>query len=152
MEIAALASALGLSGTAVAQTTYGTTGTDDRGTVSSYGAESPSSGAIVTPEDKAFGMGKDDEEARNQNGDEDTSSDNASNDDEMDVDPEASTDQDLNVDRGHADAADTDEASPSYVPPAAPDSLTDGDNASVPPRTGSDVQPGDMGPGNVRGQ
>src|SRR5947209_2875529 len=67
MQIVALTSALGLTGTAVAADTDGSTSTDDRSSTSGPGMDTPSSGAIVTPEDKALGLGK--EQAGNRNGD-----------------------------------------------------------------------------------
>jgi hypothetical protein len=111
MQIAALASALGLAGTEVAIAVDGTTSTDSR-SASSPGMDTPSSGAIVTPEDKAMGLGKHNDDAGNRNGD---------------VNEDTSTPNDNSMSTQH-------------------------DNASAPARTGSDVQPGDMGPGNVRGE
>jgi hypothetical protein len=118
MQIAALTSPLGLAGTAVAIDTDGTTSTDNGISASSPGIDTPSSGAIVTPDDKAMGLGKDHEHAGNRNGD----------------------------------------VTPRYGMPTTP-GVTDRDststldeNESGPARTGSDVQPGDMGPGNVRGE
>jgi hypothetical protein len=59
IQIVALSSALGLTGAAIAQNMEGTTSTEDRAGVTSPGVETPSAGAIVTPEDKALGMGQD---------------------------------------------------------------------------------------------
>jgi hypothetical protein len=157
MQIAALVSALGLTGTAVAVDRYGTTSADDRTSTSSSAMDAPSSGAIVTPEDKAMGLGTHDEHAGNRNGDveDDTSmlNGNTSNDDESSVTP-GPRDAELS----NPGRADMDRAPPGYAAPALP-SGTDRDststldeNMSAPARTGSDVQPGDMGPGNVRGQ
>lgn len=135
MQIAALTSALGLAGTAIAQNTEGTTSPEDRGSVSSS-IDTPSSGAIVTPEDKALGMGQDNERTGVRNGDANHNA-STSNDDTL-----------------------SDEASSRYATPTSPRSMTNRDSASTgddeteasPPRTGSDVQPGDMGSGSVRGQ
>ena len=68
MQIAALTSALGLTGAAIAQDTNATT-TTDSSSLSSYWMDTPSSGAIVTPADKAAGMGKGDDQASARNGD-----------------------------------------------------------------------------------
>ena len=125
MEIAALASALGLTGTAVAVDTA-TPSTDDSSSASSPTMEAPSAGAIVTPEDKAMGLGK-----------------GPSND-------EALSD--------HPGRTDVDDTSPRYGTPAASGGidrdipLPQDESESDPARTGSDVRPGDMGPGNVRGE
>ena len=59
IQIVALSSALGLAGAAIAQNTEGKTSTEDFAGLTNPGAETPSAGALVTPEDKAFGMGKD---------------------------------------------------------------------------------------------
>jgi hypothetical protein len=159
LQIAALTSALGLTGTAVAIDTDGTTSTDKRSSASSPDMDTPSSGAIVMPEDKAMGLGKHNEHAGNRNGDvnDDTTTlnDNTSNDDELGINPGPSNDEELSVNPGRADM---DDASPRYGTPTTPgvkerDSMSTLDeNESAPARTGSDVQPGDMGPGNVRGE
>ena len=95
MHIAALTSALGLAGAAIAQNTEGSTSSGDRASVSGSGMETPSAGAIVTPEDKALGMGLD----KAPNGD---ANDNApsSSDDELLVHPGPSSDDRLSVHRG----------------------------------------------------
>ena len=94
MQAVALASVLGLTGTAIANDTDRTTSSDDRWT---YGMDTPSSGAIVTPEDKAAGMGEDNEHARNRNGDGDDhaapSNENPSNDEQLIVNPGPSNDE-----------------------------------------------------------
>ena len=95
MQIAALTSALGLTGAAIAQNTEGTTSSSDRGTIMNPGMDAPSSGAIVTPEDKALGMGQDKE--RNGDTNEDSS---WSDDDELSVNPEPSTDDESSVNPG----------------------------------------------------
>ena len=126
MQIAALTSAMGLTGAAIAQNTEGTTVPDDRGSVSRYGTDTPSSGAIVTPGDKARGMGRDD--ARG----------SVRNDDAAD-DASRSDDGALRVNPG---------------PSADPDDALrrDDENQASPPMTGSDARPNDMGPGSARGQ
>lgn len=155
MQIAALASALGLTGGAVAQNSEGTTNPDDRSNASS--ADAPSSGAIVTPQDKALDMGKDNARAGDGNA---MNDDNASpskgdtvnpgrsNDEGLTVNPGQSTDEEISVSPGEPSA--DEDAVPSF-----PHSLAEPDDESrqaSPPRTGSDVEPGDMGPGSVRGQ
>ena len=59
MQIAALTSALGLAGAAIAQNTEGSTSSGDGASVSGSGMDTPSAGALVMPEDKALGMGQD---------------------------------------------------------------------------------------------
>lgn len=103
MPAAALALAWGLTGSAVAFDTNETTSTDLLDNPSVLGFDTPSSGAIVTPEDKAMGLGKDNGQAGDR-------------------------------------AADAHSLSASDA------------NDSGPPRTGSEVQAGDMGPHNVRGE
>lgn len=117
MRIAALTSALGLTGAAIAQNTRDATSPVDRG-----GSDTPSSGAIVTPQDKALRMGKDDARAGN--------SDGAMNDDRSIISPRQSNDEGPNVNPG----------------PSSHEELTS------PPRRGPDVGPGDVAPGSVRGQ
>lgn len=129
-QVAAMAAALGLTGVAIAQNTEGTTNPRDRASVSSSSIDTPSSGAIVTPEDKALGMGHDDARAGTRNGDEDASTSNA---DALSVNPPASNDDALSVN-----------------PPP-----TNDEDSSIDPgesRTGSDAQPGDMGPASMRGE
>ena len=116
MQVAALASVLGLTGTAIANDTDRTTRSDDRSGGSTYGMDTPSSGAIVTPEDKAAGMGADNEHARNRNGDGDddaaTSNENTSNDEQLSVNPGPSTDEQLSINPRPG----TDDASPTASP------------------------------------
>ena len=69
MQVVALASSLGLTGVAVAVDTNGATSTEDRSSTANPGMDAPSSGAIVTPEDKALGLGKDNARAGNRSGD-----------------------------------------------------------------------------------
>jgi hypothetical protein len=103
MPAAALALAFGLTGSAVAFDTSQPTRTDLLDNPSVLGFDTPSAGAIVTPEDKAMGLGKQDEQT------------------------------------GHGES---DSRSRSLSV----------ENDAGPPRTGSDVQPGDMGPRSVRGE
>jgi hypothetical protein len=103
MPAAAFTVAWGLAGSALAFDTSQATSTDLLDNPSVLGFDTPSAGAIVTPEDKAMGLGKEDGQAG----------------------------------PGAADPR-------SRSRPAEDD--------SGPPRTGSDVQPGDMGPRNVRGE
>ena len=134
MQIAALTSALGLTGTAIAQNTEGTTSSEERAGASTSGVDTPSAGAIVTPEDKALGMGQDNER-RGVPGDADDESivhPGPSNDDESTVNPGPSNDEESTVNPGPSN---DDESS--VIPP---------------PRTGSDVNPGDSGVGSVRGR
>jgi len=123
MQIAALTSTLGLTGAAIAQSTEGTTSTEYTASELTSSMDTPSSGAIVTPEDKALGLGKDNARAGNRNGDvnDDTSTLNGNtlNDDESSVMEHDST-------------------------------STLNENGSA--ATGSNVRPRDMWPGNVRGQ
>ena len=86
MQIAAMTSALGLTGVAIAQSAEGTTSTEVRGGVSASGMDTPSSGAIVTPEDKALGMGQDNVR-RGARNDADAST---SNDEGLNVEPRPS--------------------------------------------------------------
>ncbi len=117
-QIAALTAAFGLAGAAIAQNTEGTTSTRDRASVSGSAIDTPSSGAIVTPEDKALGMGHDDAREGIGNGDNDASMSNddtlsvnpgPSNDDKSSIVPGRSNDEELSVDPAHRDR---DEASP----------------------------------------
>src|SRR3954447_12304043 len=84
MQVVALASALALTGTAVAADTDGSTSTADRSGTSSPAIDTPSSGAIVTPEDKAMGLGKAQAGNRNDDvrGDTSTMNDDTSSDEE----------------------------------------------------------------------
>jgi hypothetical protein len=164
MQIAALTSALGLAGAAIAYDTDGTTSNDDRSSVSGYGMEAPASGAIVTPADKAAGMGQD-TRAGSVNGDvdDDTAKSSTPNDDTLSVSPGPSNDEELSVNPPSNDeeasinprGANRDENAARA--PASSDSMNHGSasmrggDESAPARTGSDVHPGDMGPGNVRG-
>lgn len=102
MKIAALACAVGVTGTAMAHDTDRTTDTDTRA-VSSYGMDAPSAGAIVTPEDKALGLGKDREQAARLSGganEASTANDNASRDDALGVDPGPSSDHGASTNPG----------------------------------------------------
>ena len=141
MQIAALTSTLGLTGAAIAQNTEGTTSSGDTTSRTSPGMDTPSAGAIVTPEDKALGMGKDNARGGVRNGDanenestsndEDSSNPKSSGDDEMSVNPGPSDDEESSV---HPGPSDDDESS--VIPP---------------PRTGSDMNPGATGTGSPRG-
>ena len=165
MRIAALASALGLTGTAVAHDTTPATGTDDR-SVAGFGMDTPSSGAIVTPEDKALGMGRHGEQARNRNGErnDDTSSPDddttdarssvapgRSNDERSWVNPGPSNDDASSVRPPETDRSMTD---PTSAPGIGRDDASsyDDDNEAYPPGNGSGTQPSDMGQGSMRGQ
>ena len=167
IEVAVLASALGLTGTAVAQTSATGTSSDDRSSASSYGMDAPSSGAIVTPEDRALGMGQDNARAGDRseyrNDDRSTSNDSAlsvnpgpSSDEELSVNPGPSNDEGLSVNPARPDV---DRAAPRDETPEWRGSTTGRDNARPtyrdelsPPRTGSEVEPGDMGPADTRGE
>ena len=155
MRIAVLTSTLGLTGAAIAQNTEGTTSTEYTAGESSSSIDTPSSGAIVTPEDKALGMGQDNEQAGNRNGDANDDASSTLDNDDLSITPAPSNDDDLSVNPGRADV---DFASPRYGTPTSP-GVMDRDSTStlderhsVPARTGSPVQPGDVGPGDVRGQ
>jgi hypothetical protein len=155
VQIAALTSTLGLTGAAIAQNTEGTTSTEYTASELTSSMDTPSSGAIVTPEDKALGMGQDDEQAGNRNGDLNDDTSNTLNNDDLSINPGTSNDDESSVKAGRADM---DRASPRYGAPSSP-SVMDRDSTSTldetmsaPARTGSDVQPGNMGPGNMRGQ
>src|SRR5437868_1519445 len=104
MHVVALASAMGFAGTAAAIDTNATTGADDRSGTSSSAMETPSAGAIVTPEDRAMGLGKDNGQARDRIGDVDnhasTLKDETSNDEELSVNPGSSNDEELSVNPG----------------------------------------------------
>jgi hypothetical protein len=95
MQIAALTSAFGLTGAATAQNTEGTTSSGDRGSILNSGMDTPSAGAIVTPDDKALGMGQ--EKERTGDANENSSS---SNDDELNVNPEPLNDDESSVNPG----------------------------------------------------
>ena len=127
IQMAALISALGLTSAAMAQNTEGTTSPVDRGSLSGSIPDTPSSGAIVTPQDKALRMGKDD--ARAGNGNDDLRGDSStSNDDRSIIDPGQSKDQGLMMDPGP----------------------TNDEQSSAPPSNRS--QHVDRRPGNARGQ
>jgi hypothetical protein len=160
IEIVALTSALGLTGTAIAQGMNPTTGTVDRSGVSAD--ESPSSGAIITPEDKAAGMGRNDEHARSRDGaaNDDTSRSN----DDMSVNPGPSSD-DMSVNPGaesdemsvNPDRGDGSDSSTRYGTPASSGSVVKrGDAAEADEdesaSSRSHGRPGDMGPQDNRGQ
>jgi len=155
MQVAALTSTLGLAGAAIAQNTEGTTSTEYTASELTSGMDPPSSGAIVTPEDKALGMGQDNEQAGHRNGDLNDDTSNTLNNDDLSISPGAPNDDESSVNPGRADM---DRASPRYGTPASPGVMDrDGTSTlderdSTPARTGSQVHPGDMGPGDVRGQ
>ena len=97
MQIAALTSALGV-GAAIAHDPDGTTSADDRSSMSGYGMDAPASGAIVTPADKAAGMGQDEQAGRaNGDVDGDAAKSSTSNDDTSSVTPGPSNDDDSSV-------------------------------------------------------
>jgi hypothetical protein len=163
MQIAALASGLAMTGAAIAQDTdpSATTGNG----VSAYGMEAPLAGAIVTPEDKASGMGKKD--VRDQNGvaneDAQSSSGNMTND-ASSVHPGPANDDESSVNLGPANdesinpgPANDDQSI--INPETSPGFVIDGDDASRrdndrlgQPGTGLDARPGAMGPDDMRGQ
>ena len=167
MQIAALTSALGLTGAAIAQDTNATT-TTDSSSLSSYWMDTPSSGAIVTPADKAAGMGKGDDQASTRNGDVDegASASSRSSDDTLSVNPGPSKDEDSSVSPPSSDDemsvypgnADRDDNAARYGIPSSPSSKMNRDRAarfgdeSAPAKAGSDVQPDDIGPGGVPGE
>ena len=95
IQIVALGSAFGLTGAAIAQNTEGTTNTGDRARASGFGMNTPSAGAIVTPQDKALGMGRDKESNGDANG-----KFPSSNDEELLVHPRPSGDDKLSVNPG----------------------------------------------------
>lgn len=98
MQIAALTSALGLAGAAIAHDPDGTTSADDRSSMSGYGMDAPASGAIVTPADKAAGMGRDEQAGRaNGDVDGDTTRSSNSNDDTSSAGAGPSNDEDWSV-------------------------------------------------------
>ena len=155
VQIAALTSTLGLTGAAIAQNTEGTTSTEYTASELTSSRDTPSSGAIVTPEDKALGMGQNNEQAGNRNGDLNDDTSNTLNNGDLSINPGTSNDDESSVKAGRADM---DRASPRYGTPTSP-GVMDRDSTSTleqrdsaPARTGSDVQPGDMGPGDMRGQ
>ena len=163
MQIAALTSALGVTGGAIAQGAGQATSPDARSSVSSYGMDAPSSGAIITPADKAAGMGKGGEQARRWNRDfnGDTSASTTSNDDASGANPGTSNDENLSVTPPSKDgevgidrrgAGTNDDAARHRAPKQHDSASMPGDNRSAPARTGSDVRPGDMGPGDMRGE
>ena len=113
MQVVALALSLGLAGTAVAtdtsgatstDDTSGATNTDDRSSTSNPGMDTPSSGAIVMPEDKALGLGKGTARAGNRSGDggadPSTLNDATSNDEELSAAPPPSSDEESSVSPG----------------------------------------------------
>ena len=96
IQILALTSALSLTGTAAADDMKPTS-PDSRDGV----RDTPSAGAIVTPEDKALGMGKHNEGNESSDRDADESSnDNASSDEGMTVNPGRSDDDKSSVNPG----------------------------------------------------
>ena len=127
MQVAALASALGLTGAAIAQNTEGTTSSEDRASISGSAMDAPSAGAIVTPEDKALGMGQGSARSDTLGGDA-NSGETISNDDELIVTPGRSGDEGSSVNPG---ASDDDE---SILDPGA----SDDEDLSVTPGPSSD--------------
>jgi len=161
LQVAALASALGMTGAAIAQGVDRSTSTGIGITAAT--GESPAAGAIVMPQDRAM-LNNDNDRAQDRNGNfnDDTS---ASNDDRLSVNPGPSRDamsvnpresnDDMSVDPGRAETDrdalryDTTGASrPSSTGEVAPLD----DNEATRAKTGSDAQPGDMGPANMRGE
>jgi hypothetical protein len=161
LQVAALASALGMTGPAIAQGVDRSTSTGNGVTAAT--GESPAAGAIVMPQDRAM-LNNDNDRAEDRNGNfnDDTS---ASNDDRLSVNPGPSRDSmsvnpresndDMSVDPGRAE---TDRDALRYVATGASRPSSTGevapldDNEATPARTGSDVQPGDMGPADMRGE
>lgn len=127
MQITALTAALGLTGVAIAQNTEGATSPLDRGTIAGPETDTPSSGAIVTPQDKALGMGKDD--ARAGNGGSEMSDDASRSKDDGSI---------INPGQSHDEG--------STVTPAP----SNDDDSISPRRTGSDARPGDREPRSAR--
>lgn len=100
IQILTLTSALAVTGTAAADDMKPTR-PDSRNGV----ADTPSAGAIVTPEDKALGMGKD-HEGKSRSGERDADespNDNASSDEGLTVDPGRSNDDASSVNPGPSD-------------------------------------------------
>jgi hypothetical protein len=138
MQLVALTSALSLVGGAIAQDVNRTI-TDDTGAASIH--EAPAAGAIVTPEDKAAGMGKHDGQAGNRSDDTSTANDDIS------VNPGSSGD-DITVNPGTTNddiSISPDRDNDARVAP----SRGNRDDTS---NTAGQVRPSDMGPGNLRGQ
>jgi hypothetical protein len=150
-----------MTGAAIAQGVDRSTSTGNGITAAT--GESPAAGAIVMPQDRAM-LNNDNDRTENRHGNfnDDTS---ASNDDRLSVNPGPSSDamsvnpggsnDDMSVDPGRADKNrdalryDTTGASrPSSTGEVAPLD----DNEATRARTGSDVQPGDMGPADMRGE
>ena len=141
MQIAALTSTLGLTGAAIAQNTEGTTSGGDP--TSRASPDTPSAGAIVTPEDKALGMGQDNERSGVRNGDA-NENESTSNDDDSSINPESSGDDEMSVNPG---SSNDDESS------VHPGPSNDDDSSVIPPpRTGFDANPGTTGAGSQRGR
>jgi hypothetical protein len=152
MQIAALASGLAMTGAAIAQDTdpSATTGNG----VSAYGMEAPLAGAIVTPEDKASGMGKKD--VRDQNGvaneDAQSSSGNMTNDASSVHPGPANDDESINPGPANDDQSIINpETSPGFVIDGD-DASRRGDDRSAPLGAGLDARPGAMGRDDMRGQ
>ena len=127
IQIAAMFSMLALMGAAMAQNTEGTTSPIDRGAITDSNADTPSSGAIVTPQDKALRMGKDDARAGNGNDDMNNEASRPNHDRSI-INPGKSEDEESMTNPGPSD----------------------NEQAVSPPS--NRPEPGDMGPGNVRGQ
>lgn len=154
MQIAALASALAMTGAAIAQDTVPSTTTGNG--VSAYGMEAPSAGAIVTPEDKASGMGKKDVRDQNDVANEDASSSsgNTTNDDASSGKPGPVNDDESSVNPGPANdhpSIINRETSPGPVLDRD-DASRRGEDRSAPLGTGLGARPGAMGPDDMRGQ
>jgi hypothetical protein len=132
IRIVTLTSALAVIGGALAQNTDRATRADDESGVATYGTEPPSAGAIVTPEDKALGMGKEDARAGDRDGH---------------VDRDTSTSND--------ETPSTDDILPPERRPAPSRSLGTRDNTSridEGSSTGSEIHRGDMGHGDLRAE
>jgi hypothetical protein len=146
-----LTSALGFAATAIARDTNPPMVDHDRSGVSAK--EAPSSGAIVTPEDKASGFGKHDERA-GRGIDDDTSTANGdmsvnpgSSSDDMSVNPGPSSD-DMNVNPGPSG----DDMNVNPGPSSDDMNVNPGRAERNDTSTASHERPADMGPGNLRGQ
>jgi hypothetical protein len=132
MQIAALTSTLGLTGTAIGQDTNKTTTTGDD-TRRAATKEAPSSGAIIMPGDSLSKRGEE-------------SVDRGASNDDMAVNPGESND-DMAINPGAAN----DDVSVDPGPPRDETSVDRDENPSV-PASGFGRQPSDMGPGNIRGE
>ena len=162
IQVVALASGLGVTGAAIAQDTDRTTSTGNAITAAT--GESPAAGAIVMPEDRAM-LNNDNDQAPGRNGDFNGDASTSNDDglsvdpgpsrDEMSVDPNGSND-DMSVDPGRAES-DRNALRYDTTGTSRPFTNRDGvapldENGAAPARTGSDIQPGAMGPANMRGE